>query len=336
MTLRIFNTLLTIQGPDDLIKGLMEEYPHARGGHEPGSRLISWEGLECRVEGTSISYRIHSSKLQSDVTRMLIRRAVALEHPNLIFFHGNALLQGGRPYLLLGPSGIGKSTLTIELAGKGEEAVVVAEDLIAIDPTSMNLLPHPRASRLKSPEGEVFHAHEKYGEKAVSLKGAHVYLLNQGTTDVTDVKTSGPNHLQISAWNDRARKIVEEHLGAAIEADFSGTCPFISIDGNLTATLLRDLTRDLEDAGILVMGLKNQIGSSRTAIRPTHPMMTRLLTGEALLKVADQLVGPLSHHGAQLMMQVARSFSEAYFWSLTPGGTPTRTIELILEDSSAA
>jgi len=87
------------------------------------------------------------------------------ERPALLQLHGNAVETPGGTLLLVGPSGVGKSTITRELHGR-----LVSEDLLLVDPAERLLWPFPRASALKG------------GSQATRLDGIEVdYVGSTGT-----------------------------------------------------------------------------------------------------------------------------------------------------------
>lgn len=108
---------LTIHGPDGLI---------VVGDHFCGSDVETW------VKG----------RIVCALFRMRGRKIIGL--------HGSAFAYAGAAYLVVGASGVGKTTLTALACETG--AQYISDDIVLIDTESGQVFPYPILMSLKSPE----------------------------------------------------------------------------------------------------------------------------------------------------------------------------------------
>jgi hypothetical protein len=126
------------RGPGDAPNFRIESHPemgYLITGPEYGSHLLSADGgrLRCYPEGQP----------EGAWQRMLVAQALpfaALLH-GLEVFHASAVVRGGEAVAFLGPSHSGKTSLALELCGRG--ASFLADDVLAVEIRGGELLAHP-------------------------------------------------------------------------------------------------------------------------------------------------------------------------------------------------
>jgi hypothetical protein len=127
--------------------------------------------------------------------------------PDLFIVHGNSVVDraAARPVLLIGHSGIGKSTLTRELASMDRFAVQ-CEDSLLIRTNQGEIHPFPRVASLRVADpseavgmppwpalggryiGKVLAPHDHYSHEVLSLERAAVFMLTSES-----LKDASPN-----------------------------------------------------------------------------------------------------------------------------------------------
>lgn len=334
LTIRLLDTLFSIDGPDDLIRALSLEYHGGILGSLSGAKRITWEGLKCCVDGLDAPIEVHHEDLISDVTRIMIRRVIAKHNPGVLLLHGNAIVHNGRTIIFAGESGSGKSTLSIECIDTlCPNAALLAEDLVIIDPESGRVYPHPRASRLKTENGEHFVRHRSQAIFPASINDGHVIFLRRSEGGETAKSITS---ISLCGWTETASRIVSRVFDGSVAVDLDGKAPQLRFSSPVSPQLVGQLREELEPNGILVMAIHHDAPIQVIRERPSSPRMDRLDIPDALRAAMSQLVAPLPVMGGGLMIAMAKALSGSKCWTLTPGGSPRETVNSFLETLSAA
>lgn len=329
----ILGVRVAIEGPSFLVEELGREYPHSRileNEEAEADVRLKWDGLTCHVCKWGRGFQAESENLISTVTRVLLRRALADIRPEVIFLHGNAVVRDGGLLVIIGASGAGKTTLSLEMLEREVSSALLAEDLLAIDAEKGELLPFPRASRIKDGEHRFFRTQERLCLKAESLSGADVVFLRP---DVH--KREAAHCIVLSAWTHEARLLVGEALPQESLVEWMDSTPVVSFNVPPSAAQMKQLAGALDRQGILVLSTAMP-GKGRALKRPTRPIVRPLAWDEILDEAMANMVGPISQPGGTLMLALGRAFSRSRCCSMIPGGTPAETIDALVEFSHAA
>ena len=157
------------------------------------------DGTQVYVEeGRRITVELSKEPHLPDITSLLLSAGMALIclQRGDPFFHGSALYQGERAFLLCGESGAGKSTVTMELLRR--KSGFLADDTVRVHPGKQGMLAEPSYPQQKlcrdmalkcgRPLEELIYIDEErdkyalhrqdcYGKQAVPLRG--IFLLRK-------------------------------------------------------------------------------------------------------------------------------------------------------------
>lgn len=335
--LDILGLRAAISGPGFLIEDLVSEYPHARkaNGHQGlgADVVLIWNGLTCHVEPWGAEFPAEAEELISPITRVLLRRAMARANPRTVFLHGNAVIREGGLLLFAGPSGYGKTTLSLAVLERfGPHAAMLADDLLAIELDSGCVLPYPRSSRVMERGREVFRLSPNQHSLPVPLAGAGAVFLQSGEPPGA---ATASRSLVLSVWNDAAKALFAASSAGSHALGRYGGVPVVTPASRLPERELSRLVEDLHDAGVLVLAV-GVPREPRSPARPPKPCIRPLGWGDALDCIMENLAGPTPVKGAALAMALVRAFSETSCWMLTPGGSPEHSLDILLQEASRA
>lgn len=170
------------RGPGDTVNFQIESHPemgYLITGPEYGSHLLSADGgrLRCYPEG----------RPEGAWQRMLVAQALpfaALLH-GLEVFHASAVVRHGDAVAFIGSSHAGKTSLALELCGRG--ASFLADDVLALEIRGGELFAHPG-----SQVAGVDRRHPARGssvEEIVAVNSRERIVRVRGTTEPTPVTT---------------------------------------------------------------------------------------------------------------------------------------------------
>ena len=114
-------------------------------------RTIAYGGWRARLEADAILYAGADPMLGWPlvVERVMLPWWVMRERPNVLALHGAALELNGRALVVLGDSGVGKSSTVAEALRRG--ARLLADDMVLIDLSRLAVLPGAPTLRLWRP-----------------------------------------------------------------------------------------------------------------------------------------------------------------------------------------
>lgn len=348
---QVEGTAFRLEGDSELAQGLRLLYGgFSRTGAARTTHDIEWHDLKCVWRTDSRSARfllVRDPRLRISVTASLIARLLVESLPGRLIFHGNALVhrEGGRPLILMGTSGAGKTTLALGLE-KGGVWRAFAEDVLLTNPDSPGLAPYPRARSIRDAgdsatdvpilgtEAKLWRAHPAIVSTAsASLADAIVVLLEPGELR----PTAHPSNREF-AWSTSCP---DEAIAACRKAnlplaghEIDGLFDRLEFAPRLLDAERVQLAAILEDHG----GLLVHTGSSRRVdagvpVRPPEPVLRALESGEGVRRCMTHLVRPTARFAArppgELFMGAARAFRSARFFRFIPGGTVDDSVRLL-------
>jgi hypothetical protein len=209
---RLFEQILYLSappGPPAALEGLLAALrsdPAGRKEHgcpEIGIDIVAHGDRWDIVVGGQLKATCETASIVAQVERLLIQTVVAAT-PHLLTLHAAALQRDGRPLLLAGPSGAGKTTLSIALARAGwsfgsDEIVLLGRD------QDLRALPLPPCVKASSfplieswfPELRSAPEHERYGHIVKYLPIRSMPLSGmRGSVVFLRFDPRGPNEIQ--------------------------------------------------------------------------------------------------------------------------------------------
>ncbi|HXV74958.1 MAG TPA: hypothetical protein VD788_01465 [Candidatus Polarisedimenticolaceae bacterium] len=183
---RVLDVAVALCGPDEVLRPIVRAYGRFRvseANGSPPSHRIRLEGLEAdsfldggetvpRIRGASLTLQLYERFLNAIFDRVSSHAVL----------HAGALVDGrGRALLISGPSGFGKTSLTLELLGRGLR--FLSDDYAPLELASGRIQPYPRTIGLL-PDGAI-RAPERFAEAAADP--ALPRLLGKALIDVGEV-----------------------------------------------------------------------------------------------------------------------------------------------------
>jgi len=351
---RVAGVTLRISGDEDLLAPLRVLYAaFPPGDDSPGASFwtIAWQGAECRWGRTGEPprlLRVAALEFRASATMILLGPILSEQRPDLLILHGNGLLgPDGTLILLVGDSGAGKTTLSMELNARGYEPF--AEDLLLIEDAGAWLLPFPRAAALRDGGPADAPVLEGYGggraskplvapdaasPEPVTLAKARLVML--GPAPVADAPVGGGE----TAWATWTQVDGIDEVEAAglplAKWELNRQMAVLEFDRALAPEERVRLAAILEAHGGLI--LHTDLGppvATGPMERPPSPICTELASADAILACLRHLRRATAEAAArppgEAFMRLARAFSQASCHRLVPGGTPAETIDLLLE-----
>jgi hypothetical protein len=208
---RLFEQILHLSAPpgplaavESLLAALRSD-PADRKEHDPeiGIDIVAHGDRWDIVVGGQLKATCETASIVAQVERLLIQTVVAAT-PHLLTLHAAALQRDGRPLLLAGPSGAGKTTLSIALARAGwsfgsDEIVLLGRN------QDLRALPLPPCVKASSfplieswfPKLRSALEHERYGRIVKYLPIRSVPLSGmRGSVVFLRFDPRGPNEVQ--------------------------------------------------------------------------------------------------------------------------------------------
>jgi GTPase SAR1 family protein len=300
---------------------------------------------------------------------LLLERASALLD-DLYIFHGNSIadIAFDRPVLLIGNSGVGKTTITRELT-KSDRFVVQAEDNLLVRTTAAKLHPYPRAASLRRSEGEVaalppwpalggrqtdkvIAPHVRYSRSVLSLRSATVLLLTgepiEDQAPSQDVHESKRETFLLSSMQSQLADEIQVQFPSAMISEataYPAPLPLLVFEAGIQGAERHRLFELLARHGAMVIHsfFGDRPRNVHRTPRPSHPIIAPVRPFDALRHMMTheiQFAAPdiPPRDVTQAIMQLARAFQSASFHNVVPGGTPAETAAAItaLLDSGKA
>lgn len=272
----------------------------------------------------------------------LILKALSSLYPDDLIFHGNALVNSDPSHgiLLLGKSGLGKTTLSrILMADHGYRSY--AEDLIIIHARA-GILPYPRAFGIRGEKPS--HAREFFGKVWEPHPGTidskfpeigKVIFLNSQESPAEEKSSSGS-----TTWATYSEIIDHQYLESynlpveSITTQNDILC--ITYREELSPSLRKIEHEILTQVNSLIFQTsQKKISISDVHERPSVPRTRAISNHTGLEYLIDHMILP-SIESLQIplglrLFTAAKSFSDYQFIELTPGGTPTQTVDELLK-----
>ncbi len=153
--LELLGSTIALHAPAPWTELLAELWaPFVRVAQSPPAMEVVIEGTQelwsFRIDGGPPQPVPNGWELLDQIRHAMTERASELA-PSFLVLHAGVVERDGRCVLIAGPSGVGKTTLTMALLGRGWS--YMSDDIAPIDIATLEVAPFPKPLGVRSPEG---------------------------------------------------------------------------------------------------------------------------------------------------------------------------------------